>query len=542
VSALGGPAPYWQSWTFDTAGNRKTQTTHTSVGNTTATSNYPASGPNSVRPHAVSSITTTGGTTANFSYDSAGNTTGRPGPIAAQTLTWDNENHLGKVTENGKDTTYLYAADGSRIVQSDPQTTTVYLPFEDLTRNKTTGAITATRYYQFGGKTFASITSGGQLNWLISDPQGTQQISIVNGSQAITQRRQDPYGNPRGATTTWPNTRGFVGGTNDTSGLVHEGAREYDAGLGRFISVDPLFDAGDPQSWQGYAYAANSPVTSSDPSGTVRCDQNGDCAVSPRTPIDDNHNSGSSGSSGSGGSSGSSTTTSGHKAPRCNDNGVCTISRRTPLPTSKELMVTVVCVGAGHTCTSDGPPLAIVGVTSFPHGVKLERLSDGRLLIVVPGADPYVLRPNGPNPFDLAKAIDNMFAKGVKNPSRDEDLYKNMPAVYFVSAACAETAGLHCGAAYAGGLDKDYVNFFGGWDAIENAASVAKSVGDWVPYKAGGESLFDTALRMSKNFFNGPTYSGEIDPAGLIRDFWSKVAGSHPELCDTDLTCDYEYR
>jgi RHS repeat-associated protein len=274
TTALGGPAPYWTSWTFDPVGDRKTQTNHTAGGDTTATSTYPASGGSSVRPHTVSSITTSGPTaskTGTYNYDAVGDTTGRPGPLAAQTLNWDAEAHLAKVTENGKDTSYIYDADGNRLIQAEPSKTTLYLPGEDLVRTNATNTVTATRYYTWAGQTCGMYSNGsgaGRLTWLISDPQGTQQIEIDNGNQAITQRRQAPYGEPRGTNPTWLNPRGFVNGTIDNTGLTHEGAREYDPGLGRFISADPLFDSKDPQSWQSYAYADNNPTSGSDPTGT----------------------------------------------------------------------------------------------------------------------------------------------------------------------------------------------------------------------------------------------------------------------------------
>ncbi len=45
------------------------------------------------------------------------------------------------------------------------------------------------------------------------------------------------------------------------------GVRDYDSGLGRFLSVDPVLDVADPVQWNPYVYADNSPVTKSDPSG-----------------------------------------------------------------------------------------------------------------------------------------------------------------------------------------------------------------------------------------------------------------------------------
>jgi RHS repeat-associated protein len=60
-----------------------------------------------------------------------------------------------------------------------------------------------------------------------------------------------------------------VGGIVDATGLVHLGAREYDPGLGRFISVDPIQDMADPQQWNAYAYAGSNPASFADPAGTM---------------------------------------------------------------------------------------------------------------------------------------------------------------------------------------------------------------------------------------------------------------------------------
>ncbi|MFD2354102.1 RHS repeat-associated core domain-containing protein [Nonomuraea ferruginea] len=82
-------------------------------------------------------------------------------------------------------------------------------------------------------------------------------------------RRMTPFGEDRGSPPSWwPGQRGFVGGTRDeTIGLVHLGAREYDPRNGRFLSVDPIIDPEEPQQLNAYAYANNSPVTLSDPDG-----------------------------------------------------------------------------------------------------------------------------------------------------------------------------------------------------------------------------------------------------------------------------------
>lgn len=51
------------------------------------------------------------------------------------------------------------------------------------------------------------------------------------------------------------------------TGLTHIGARQFDALLGRFLSVDPLLESDKHQSLNGYSYAENNPVTLADPSG-----------------------------------------------------------------------------------------------------------------------------------------------------------------------------------------------------------------------------------------------------------------------------------
>ena len=121
------------------------------------------------------------------------------------------------------------------------------------------------------GRLVASRTPAG-LTWLYTDHQGTQHTTVNAATQAVTTRRQTPYGEPRGTSPAWPNGKGFVGGDNDPTGLTHLGAREYDASLGRFISVDPVQDLGDPQQWNGYAYANNSPISMSDPTGMIPAD------------------------------------------------------------------------------------------------------------------------------------------------------------------------------------------------------------------------------------------------------------------------------
>lgn len=95
---------------------------------------------------------------------------------------------------------------------------------------------------------------------------------VVSGSDELTRRRTLPFGAERAEKPKdWPTSRGFVGGVDETrtTGLTHLGAREYDPDTGRFISVDPLMDPGNPQQLHGYSYGNNSPLVYSDPDGLM---------------------------------------------------------------------------------------------------------------------------------------------------------------------------------------------------------------------------------------------------------------------------------
>ncbi|GLH97519.1 RHS repeat-associated core domain-containing protein [Phytohabitans aurantiacus] len=258
ASVLGGPAPYWQAWTYDKTGNRLTETDHKA--NVTSSYTYPAAG--GIRPHALTSVTTNG-QTSSYEYDATGNTTSRPG----QSLTWDVEGRLATVTENGKTSEYLYDAEGSRLIRREADTVTLYLGGTELELTKATNAVAATRFYQLGSVN-AVRSSGGGLSFEAQDRLGTAQLSVDADDLAVTQRRFLPFGEPRGAVpASWPTEKGYIGGTVDGTGLTHLGAREYDPDLGRFISVDPVINHDDPQQMNAYAYSNNTPVTMHDPDG-----------------------------------------------------------------------------------------------------------------------------------------------------------------------------------------------------------------------------------------------------------------------------------
>ncbi|MET8155035.1 RHS repeat-associated core domain-containing protein [Sphaerisporangium sp. NPDC005289] len=269
ADVIGGPAPYWQSFAYDRLGQRTKEVDHQTGGDLTKTYTY--AGPGKPRPHTLTSVAYQGGERDGqsdaYAYDAAGNTTERG---SGRTLEWDVEGSLAKSIDPSGVSTYVYDADGERLIRRDPAATTLYLGDTEIRLDRTTGSKSATRYYSHGGQVVAARTNGKGLTWLAGDHHGTTDVSVSDdAAQTPTRRRFDPFGRQRGTPPSyWPGQRGFVSGIIDeATDLTHLGAREYDAETGRFISVDPVFDNGDPQSWNGYAYAGNNPVTISDPTG-----------------------------------------------------------------------------------------------------------------------------------------------------------------------------------------------------------------------------------------------------------------------------------
>ncbi|MFE2877400.1 ricin-type beta-trefoil lectin domain protein [Streptomyces roseus] len=178
------------------------------------------------------------------------------------------------------DTKYVYDAAGNRLIEENDTSRTLYLGEAEITVNKAGQALDAARYYSSpGAPTTVRRTNGKatghSLSTLLADHHNTATTSVdMAAGQAVTRRKSDPYGNPRGAEPgNWPGSRTYLGtGIDDTNtSLTHIGAREYESTTGRFISVDPIIDITDPMQMNGYTYSNGNPITGSDPSGLF-CD------------------------------------------------------------------------------------------------------------------------------------------------------------------------------------------------------------------------------------------------------------------------------
>ncbi|MFD5920411.1 RHS repeat-associated core domain-containing protein [Kitasatospora sp. NPDC058201] len=306
---IGGPAPYWNTYAYDSTGNRTSLVQHDITGNslndTTTTQtfgaaqnrNTPTTAPNTGGgtggPHALLTSATSGpgGTkTVSYQYDAKGSTTAITDTAGTTTLTWNGEDKLDSLAQTaGGTTSYLYDADGNQLIRRNPGRTTLNLPTDELTLDTATGATSNVRAVaSAGGLTYTRVTApigGGTVLVQAGDHHGTGGLQIGSGDdQPVTRRPTDPFGNPRGtqpAASDWAGTKGFVGGSKDeATGLTNLGARQYDPSTGRFISADPILDSANPQQWNGYAYGENDPINRSDPSGlaTPECGTLYDCS------------------------------------------------------------------------------------------------------------------------------------------------------------------------------------------------------------------------------------------------------------------------
>ncbi|MEV7930864.1 ricin-type beta-trefoil lectin domain protein [Kitasatospora sp. NPDC088779] len=201
----------------------------------------------------------------------------QPTAGATQTFTYNAEGRTETVTNpDGAGTStsqYLYDANGELLVQRGTEGTILYLfgGTEQLTLAPDGTTVTGKRYYTCPDGTAIVRSSSGSLTYELTNPQNTSTLQVDSATKGITRRAFDPYGGLRGAApTSWADNRGYLGKPVDSgSGLNLLGARTYDPSLGRFLTVDPVFQPGDPNQMGGYAYAANNPATKSDPSGLM---------------------------------------------------------------------------------------------------------------------------------------------------------------------------------------------------------------------------------------------------------------------------------
>ena len=182
---------------------------------------------------------------------------------------------LTQVTTPATTISYSYDALGRRISRTAGSSTANYMldGNSDLTDYEIDGNGKLTGAYLRGADGLISQTDyTGQspitAGYLYNPHGDTSATTDQNGNVTGTYR-YDSFGNPTGTNNLADAYTGkWQRNTDDATGLIKMGAREYDPALGRFVSADSLQgDPFDPQRRNRYAYATNNPLSKYDLTG-----------------------------------------------------------------------------------------------------------------------------------------------------------------------------------------------------------------------------------------------------------------------------------
>ncbi|MFN8074620.1 MAG: polymorphic toxin-type HINT domain-containing protein [Kineosporiaceae bacterium] len=206
----------------------------------------------------------TGNGSATLTYDADGNLTGD----GTSTYTWDARGQLAKVVSGGRTTTFAYDATGARrrrTVTGTASSDTGFLLDGENVGAELSGTTVTGELLSGGLDTWFARTTSAGTEAVLTDASGSPVGTGAADGTFGARWAFDPYGKP----STTGDLRGgdlsFTGRQDDGTGLLYYRARYYSPTLQRFISEDPLgLDGGT----NGYAYAADSPMTLDDPMGT----------------------------------------------------------------------------------------------------------------------------------------------------------------------------------------------------------------------------------------------------------------------------------
>lgn len=279
--ALGAGSKYFESFTYNSAGERGTESALDPSTGAFATTTYGYSSSHTTAPTSTTTTGASGGSTS-YGYNSDGEQDSRQTPAGDLTLSWNDTQQMTGVTQTGTGNqvaSYVYGPEGALLSQTNGTTTTLYLPEEQISVDSATGAVSGERYYSLPGGLMAVRTGSGTSDYdfeLASDQHGTNTLLLDATAQVPTWRQYDPFGNSRGTAAAWVDNRTFLNDVTDqATGLTAVGVRWYDASIGAFVSPDPVLQASDPAQIASYDYAGNNPIGSSDPSGATRIDEGG---------------------------------------------------------------------------------------------------------------------------------------------------------------------------------------------------------------------------------------------------------------------------
>jgi len=195
-----------------------------------------------------------------FTYDANGNIAGGAG----RSYAWNWDNRLDTVTGPGGSAVMTYDYTGTRIIKNGASGTT-YFPF---TGYEVQGG-TVTKFVRIGNEIIASKQGTSTKRFYHNDHLGSVNIISNESGYQVQLTEYDPWGKISRSEGLADPTHRFTGQQLDSESNVHcYGGRYYDQNLGRLVSLDPFVPAaGNPASFNRYAYVVNDPQNYTDPSG-----------------------------------------------------------------------------------------------------------------------------------------------------------------------------------------------------------------------------------------------------------------------------------
>jgi RHS repeat-associated protein len=141
------------------------------------------------------------------------------------------------ISHNGTSSTYVYDGNGARVKVTNNETILYINKYfeKNLSSNETTS------YYYLGDRLVAQKVNTN-LSYVHQDHlTGTSLMTDADGDSLGT-IKYTPFGETRSGSV--PTDKLFTGQRLDDTGLYYYGARYYDAGIGRFVSPDPVVQTG----------------------------------------------------------------------------------------------------------------------------------------------------------------------------------------------------------------------------------------------------------------------------------------------------------
>ena len=295
TGAEAGLGPYQglqMSWSYDSFGNRLTQTDGGGMNIWTQSGND-----TNGNPHNQVTGTNARGVSWTPDYDAAGNML----DDGANQYLYDADGHVCAVRNltYGGMTGYLYNASGTRVAKG----TITSLSCDPTSNGFTTSGSPYTQYIlgPNGEQMTEMAVSGGTSTWLhtnayaggaiatylndnvsphfrFADWLGTMRAQTDSAGNLELTCQSLPFGDTSAQCT--PATEQFYTGQerDQESGNDYFQARYFGSSMGRFLSPDPL--AGNrlnPQSLNRYVYALNNPLRFTDPTGMYVCEDSQNC-------------------------------------------------------------------------------------------------------------------------------------------------------------------------------------------------------------------------------------------------------------------------